>query len=219
MPNVSIEKLDPSLSKRPTEDLSRSLMNMTQSAPGANQIGRGLEEAVRELVVQLQSKQDSTMGGGDFRISQRGFDWLRCKPSKIYHLTSWVQSLDDTPEVFHSKQTTFIPLRRGLMKYLTGGNSSDGPEAPTYKRDTVHQMIRPDDLEFLSTFDFKLNDDFTFTKVPISLKRSDKVSHQMELLTSLNDSVRSSPLLEVVRWLTSQAGRPRHKIQNPVGNP
>jgi hypothetical protein len=212
VPNVLIAKLDPALSKRSTEDLSRSLMNMTQSASEANQMARGLEEAVRELVVQLQSKQDTPLRGGDFRVSPRGFDWLRCKPSKFYHLKSWVQSID-------AKQTTLTSLRRGIKSYLTGGNSSESPKAPTYKRDTVQQIIRPDDLEFLSTFDFKLNDDFTFTKVPISLMGSDKVSHQMNLLKSLNDSVRSFHLREIARRLTSQAGRSRHKIQNFVGNP
>jgi hypothetical protein len=185
---------------------------MTQSAFGANQMARGLEEAVRELVVQLQSKQDTPLSGGDFRTSPRGFDWLRCKPGKIYHLKSWVQSLDDTPEVFHSMQTTFTPLRRGLIKYLTGDDSSESPKAPEYKRDTIHQIITADSLEFLSTFDFKLNDDFIFTKEQISLMESDKESHQMKLLTSLNDCVNFLSPCEIFRGLTSQAGRSRHKI-------
>lgn len=212
MSDMLIAKLDPALSQRPTEDLSKSQINITQSAPRANQMARGLEEAVGELVVQLQSKQDTPLSGGDFRISLRGFDWLRCKPSKIYHLKSWVQSLDNTPEVFHSKLTTFTPLQKGIIKYLTGGDSSESLKAPTYMRDTVHQMIKPDDLEFLSTFDFKLNDDFTFTKEQIFLMESDKVSHQMKLLTSLNDCVKSASLGEIVRRLTSQAGRSRNKI-------
>ena len=192
-----IAKQHPALSNRPTEDLSRTQINITQSAFGANQMARGLEEAVRELVVQLQSKQDTPLSGGDFHISPRGFDWLRCKPSKIYHLKSWVQSLDDTPEIFHSMQTTFTPLRRGLIKYLTGEESSESPKAPEYKRDTIYQIIPPDSLEFLSTFDFKLNDDFRFTKDTITLMESDKASHRKELLTSLNDCVKFSPLVKL----------------------
>jgi hypothetical protein len=219
MPNMLIGNPDPTLSKHPTEDLSRSQINLTQLIPGANQMARGLEEAVRELVMQLQSKQDTPISSGDFRVSPSGFEWLRCKPSKIYHLKSWVQSLDDTPEVFHSKQTAFAPLRRGIIRYLTGGDSSESPNAPSYNRETVYEIIRPHDLEFLSTFDFKLNDDFTFTKEEISLTDSGNVSHQRELLTSLNDSVKSSYLHEIVRRLTSQAGRSRHKIQNLVGKP
>jgi hypothetical protein len=154
----------------------------------------GLEEAVRELVLQLQSKQDNPQSGGDLHVSPRGFDWLRCKPSKEYHLESWVQSLDDTPDVFHPKRTTFTPLRSGLKKYLTRDDSSESPKAPEYKRDTIHQILSPDSLEFLSTFDFRLADDSTIEKNGISIKGFDKVSHQMELLTSLNDSVEFSPL-------------------------
>jgi hypothetical protein len=194
---VLTAKRHTALSNRPTEDLRRAQINTTQSAFGANQMARGLEEAVRELVVQLQSKEDTSPSTGDFRISPRGFDWLRCKPSKIYHLKSWVQSLDDTPEVYHSMQTTFTPLRRGLIKYLTGDDSSESPKAPEYKRDTIQLMIRPDSLEFLSTFDFKLNDDFRITKNQISLMESDKASHQMELLASLNDCVKCSPLVKL----------------------
>jgi hypothetical protein len=212
MPNVLIGKLDPTPSNRPTDDLSGSQVNVTQPILGANQVARGLEEAVRELVVQLQSRQDTPMSGGDLRVSISGFDWLRCKPSIIYHLDSWVQSLDDTPEEFHSKQTAFAPLRGGIIRYLTGGDNSQSPNAPSYSRDTVHEIIGPDDLEFLSTFDFKLNDDFTFTKEEISLTETGKVSHQKELLTSLNDCVMSSYPREIIRRLTSQAGRSRHKI-------
>jgi hypothetical protein len=192
---VLIAKRQPALSTHPTEDLSTSQINVTQPAFGPNQMARGLEEAVRELVLQLQSKQDNPQSGGDLRISPRGFDWLRCKPSKICHLESWVQSLDDTPDVFHSRKTTFTPLRRGLIKYLTGDDSSESPKAPEYKRDTIHEKLSPDSLEFLSTFDFQLTDDSIITKEEISVGGSDKVSHQMELLTSLNDCVESSPLL------------------------
>jgi len=188
-----IAKRQPALSTHPTEDLSASQISMSQSAFGPNQMARGLEEAVRELVLQLQSKQDNPQSGGDLRVSPRGFDWLRCKPSKEYHLESWVQSLDDTPDVFRSKKTTFAPLRRGLIKYLRD-DSSESPKAPEYKRDTIHQMLPPDSLEFLSTLDFQLTDDSTITKKRISIKGFDKVSHQMELLTSLNDSVESPPL-------------------------
>jgi hypothetical protein len=154
----------------------------------------GLEEAVRELVLQLQSKQDTPQIGGDLHVSARGFDWLRCKPSKEYHLESWVQSLDDTPDVFHPKRTTFTPLRSGLRKYLAGDDSSENPIVPEYKRNTIHQMLSPDNLEFLSTLEFRLTDDSTIERNGISIKEFNKVSHQMELLTSLNDSVQSPPL-------------------------
>jgi hypothetical protein len=156
-------------------------------------MARGIEEAIRELIVQLQSKQDTPLSRGDFRISRHGFDWLRCKPSKIYHLKSWVQSLDDTPEVFGSMEMTFTPLRRGLIRYLTGEDSPESPKAPEYKKDTIHQMMLEGRLEFLGTFDFWLEDGLTFKKEETFLRDFNEGSNP-KLLTYLNDCVSFSCL-------------------------
>lgn len=183
----------PALSRHPTEDLSRSHHSISQIPPTGSQVPRSLDEVLRELVLQLQSKQGFCPCKDDVRVFSRSFDWLRCKPGRIYHVKSWIQSLDDTPETFNLKSTAFTPQR--IVRYLTGGKSAI-IEPRNYSKETVHQEITPDDLKFLRTFDFKLNGDFTFTLHEIVLRNSDKGSHQNKLLTSLNDCVRLSSLVE-----------------------
>jgi hypothetical protein len=174
--------------------MSRSQI-LGQSLPVTNQGARGLEELVKELILQLQYKESASQTVKSGGIPSRVFDWLKCKPRTLYHLRSWVQSVDDTPLLFQNISTDWAPQRRGITKYLTGGLSSVSIKEPTYKSDKMHEIITPEALKFLSTFDFKLNDDFTFTSDKITLdsgevsEESALLVHQRRLLNSLNDSV------------------------------
>jgi hypothetical protein len=173
-----------SLSTRQTEDLSRSQQLGQPSTTGA-QAARSVEDAVKDLIAQFESKQESYQLNRGDRLFSRDFDWRRCRPSRIYHLKSWVQSLDDTPEIFYSKHATFPPQR--IIKYLMNGEDPKNYKHPKYRGNTVYNRITPDDLPFLSTFDFKLKDDFKFVNQGIVLREENRVSHQDTLLKSLND--------------------------------
>lgn len=167
-------------------------MSKSQNLRDPSQAPRSFEDLVERLASQLQSKQDPFQSHETLTTSSRSFDWLKCKPTRYYHLSSWVQSLDDTPEQFQEIKTPFAPQRRGVTKYLTGKIDSDSLEL-TYTKETVKHDITPEDLEYLSAYDFNLNDDFTITPNSIVLEDSRLpgalVTHHFRLLKSLNDSV------------------------------
>ena len=143
---------------------------------------------MKDLITQFESNQESYQFSRSDHILSRDFDWRRCRPSRIYHLKSWVQSLDDTPEIFYSKHATFAPQR--IIRYLTNGKGSEKFLLPKYSKNTVRKIITPDDLPFLSTFDFKLNEDFTFVNIHIVMEGEDRNVHHETLLETLNDCVR-----------------------------
>lgn len=58
---------------------------------------------------------------------------------------------------------------------------------PRYSKHTVRDKITADDVPFLSTFDFKLKDDFTFINESITLQKKTRDEHHKALLDSLND--------------------------------
>jgi hypothetical protein len=58
---------------------------------------------------------------------------------------------------------------------------------PTYSKNTVREKIAPDDLPFVSTWDFHLEDAFTFKCSSFVLQDDKKNLHHEKLLNSLND--------------------------------
>ena len=120
--------------------------------------------------------------------SNRPFDWLTCKPPLRYHpvcafeslhtlikallittlKTLWVQSLDDTPEMYKSKQTRQIRLRNGILNYLE--EKKESSTAPDWTLHNIEQQISPEDVEFLSAFDFFQNSDFTFSSKNLTIE-------------------------------------------------
>lgn len=124
------------------------------------------KETLREFILQVRQEVAQSEQGSGF--SSTVFDWMSCKPIQLYHLKAWVRSLDDTPEVFKSKQTKSVVLRREIIRYLTNlhGQSSNSPPEWTLK--TIFEDIPPEDLQFLSVFDLSLEKDFTFTSERMS---------------------------------------------------
>jgi len=69
-----------------------------------------------------------------------------------------------------------------IMEYLEGGESSEILTQPENFRGTVHKKITPDDLQFVSTFGFKLEGDFHFQSHKIIIGEGDRIVHQDTLL-------------------------------------
>ena len=79
---------------------------------------------------------------------------------------------------------------------MTKGNNP-AAKWPKYEKETSYQIFTPEDLEFLSVFDFKLKEDVTFDPHVIVYESPGKqrswehlLTHQDDMLKSLNDSVR-----------------------------
>src|SRR3954447_10969133 len=99
-----------------------------------------------------------------FKKRKRGlteFEWTEAKPDKIYHPDSWIQSLDDTPEVFEEKNDFSKELKPyiNINKHL---KSMEKLPANFLQRKWnlahVEENITGRDVSFLSFFDISLGE-------------------------------------------------------------
>ncbi len=127
-------------------------------------------ESLREIVFLL--KQELMQSETGSSSSRRTFVWLACKPDKIYHPKAWVQAWDDdTEDMYEKKQLKEVP-RTKIIKYFSG-EDEDGTIMPLEWHITQTREIVPADVEFLSTFDLSLKDDFTFFPTRLFFPKSE----------------------------------------------
>ena len=74
----------------------------------------------------------------------------------------WVQSLQDTPEVFQNRQIRFVALRKDTRRYLKSRKRLDITENPEYTSLNIKDKLPAEELRFLSVFDIYLTSYFTF---------------------------------------------------------
>ena len=74
----------------------------------------------------------------------------------------WVQSLDDTPDIFHPTQTRDVRLRRSLQHFLECHGAEELTENPGYTISNVVTRIPQGDLSLLDVFDVYQDGGFDF---------------------------------------------------------
>ncbi|KAK0642174.1 hypothetical protein B0T16DRAFT_462179 [Cercophora newfieldiana] len=111
-------------------------------------------EAVVAQISQLiaQNEMDKRCGQKiDIHRGQR-FDWLSFRPKPLFHADTTVQSLEDTPEFYHLKQTQSMKLQTNIDKYL-----KDNFMPPNeWSLETIKDAIHASKLHHLSCFDLAL---------------------------------------------------------------
>ncbi|TAQ88865.1 hypothetical protein B7494_g2796 [Chlorociboria aeruginascens] len=112
--------------------------------------GDAIENLVRKLLSGYQGKQSE---------ETERFDWKSRKPSKILHSDTATQSLQDTPELFRSKQLKNVRLRSNIQSYLIEKGSGPQIQPPDWSLNTVSKDIRVDNLLYLSCFDLSLSEE------------------------------------------------------------
>ena len=130
--------------------------------------------------MQMQQMKNLVEQGDGERLGPvKALNWMTYKPSSLFHpvrvpstqngmqtLTTfkewWVQSLDDTPDVFRGSQTRDVDLRRDLNLYLSSGASTHIARNPSYTIGNVRDNIKDEDLELLDIFDIYHQTDFSF---------------------------------------------------------
>ncbi|KAK3326630.1 hypothetical protein B0H66DRAFT_551399 [Apodospora peruviana] len=135
------------------------------------QLRHSMEEISRTQVQEMHQLLGSVSGfaGGDGVMgglgggSEKALDWVTQKPSPTYYPGWWVQSLDDTPDIFRNTQSRDVDLRAALKQYL---GKQDASHIITrdqgYTVSNVSDRIREDDLRLLDVFDVFQDGDFTF---------------------------------------------------------
>lgn len=160
---VETSPTGPAEDPSPNESIRDILLQMKQ-----HQI-----ESSRDQLMQLrQLLAQEDMGAN---LSIKAFDWLTCKPPRVYHPSWWVQSLTDTPEFYRVKQSKDVPLRKDLRRYLvTRGhsmaNTNEHMFFTTYTTENINTKVHAEDVQFLSLFDLSLTDRFTFESKSTSIK-------------------------------------------------
>lgn len=77
------------------------------------------EDGVIELLKKQIAQQSQILQGLKTESNVTlAYDWIRSKPGPLLYPTEWVESLDDTPEVFNMAQPKSVQLRQNLFKYL-----------------------------------------------------------------------------------------------------
>jgi hypothetical protein len=100
------------------------------------------------------------------------YDWTKFRRGLghrgvVFHPREWVQSLDDTPEIFRDRK---VQLRSEVGKYLErkkGDNANTEVLRRTWSKQTAYELVPVADLLYFSLFDINLSIDDTF-----SIKRS-----------------------------------------------
>lgn len=95
------------------------------------------------------------------RSDAKPFEWNKSISSTVFG-DEWVQSLEDTPEIFRNSQTKDVGLRRALREYLREFQDSKWlsyEEPPSYSIEDIDKLIPAQDLLYLSLFDFTTDED------------------------------------------------------------
>ncbi|KAI0134259.1 hypothetical protein BJ170DRAFT_192466 [Xylariales sp. AK1849] len=131
--------------------------------------------------------------------SIRPFEWLRRKPNKEHHPDWWTNSLDDTPEMYRTKQTRDVHLRKELVKYLRYRKRQDIVDNAIYTASNIESKISALDLRYLCCFDlcFTNRDGFQVQNVKLEQEAEESrvhnlpqmQSHRTRLFKRLNDSL------------------------------
>lgn len=106
------------------------------------------------------------------------YDWTLSEPRALSHPKEWVESLDDTPELFKSCQTKAVGLRQRLLKYLTDrlkeemkhNSLTRGPIdieiaiekvilQPSWSKKTIAQNFDIQDLSYLTVVNIEVHSD------------------------------------------------------------
>ena len=109
------------------------------------------------------------------------FDWRSRRPQRISFPDTFTQSLEDTPELFQSKQLKNVSIRSNVKKYLE--NKGMTMPDPDWSLDTAEEKIKAEELLYLSCWDLSRSSssgtgiyirsskgrvDEDFQKIPIS---------------------------------------------------
>ncbi|KAH9217918.1 hypothetical protein DL95DRAFT_89415 [Leptodontidium sp. 2 PMI_412] len=141
------------------------------------------EDSVRDILLQMKKLQENSSREHLLQIRQllvqedttgdfpaKAFDWVSCKPGRLYHPDWWVQSLQDTPDMYQAKQTKDVPLRKDVRRYLASRERMDIINEPSYTPENIESKIPAAELQFLSVFDLHLTKNFTFKSRDITLQ-------------------------------------------------
>jgi hypothetical protein len=82
----------------------------------------------------------------------------------------WVQSLQDTPEIYQNRQIRYVALRKDTRRYLKSRKRLDITEIPEYTSLNIKEKLPAEELRFLSVFDICLTNCFTFESICTSIE-------------------------------------------------
>ncbi|KAK0100648.1 hypothetical protein ONS95_007101 [Cadophora gregata] len=126
------------------------------------------EELSKEHLMQMRQLLVQEDIAGSFQV--KAFDWVSCKPGKLYHPDRWVQSIQDTPDLYQAKQTKDVPLRKDVRQYLARREGIDIIAEPSYTPENINSKLPAAELQFLGVFDLHLSKNFTFKSKDITLQ-------------------------------------------------
>jgi hypothetical protein len=123
------------------------------------------------------------------------FDWRCRRPQRIYYPDAFTQSLEDTPELFRSKQLKNVSIRSNIKKYLEKKNNGEIVAAPDWSLDTAAQNIKAEELLYLSCWDLSRDGDGgTSIYISSSKGRVDDECQTIPISYSDHDGVVTYPL-------------------------
>lgn len=112
-----------------------------------------LEVTVEQMhQLMIQNATDKRRSQEAEAHSGHQFNWLSFRPKPLFHADTTVQSLEDTPDYYHLKQTQNIKLQTNISKYLC-----DNVMPPNeWSLETIKEAIHASKLHHLSCFDLAL---------------------------------------------------------------
>jgi hypothetical protein len=87
------------------------------------------------------------------------FDWRSRKPPRLTFSDIFVQSLEDSPDLFRSKQLKNVKIRSNIEKYLKKRNNDFPMPEPDWSLDTAAGKIKAEELVYLSCYDISCDKD------------------------------------------------------------
>lgn len=172
------------MSEKTVEGLDQSIHDLHESPTGITTTVEepSTEASIRDILLQIRQIQEESsrdhlsqmrqllaqeeMGAN---LSIKPFDWMTCKPEKLFYPDWWIQSLEDTPEVYQAKQTKNVPLRKDIRRYLSSRHCRAVIEDPEYTVANINSKLAAEDLQFVSVFELFLTRRFTFTSEKLSI--------------------------------------------------
>ncbi|KAL2072990.1 hypothetical protein VTL71DRAFT_10314 [Oculimacula yallundae] len=181
-------KLKSAMSEAAADELGQSMHDIEESQTFQRRNSDAIpdptqEESIRGILLQMKKLQEDSSREHLLQMRQllvqedltgnfsaKAFDWVSCKPEKLYHPDWWIQSLQDTPDMYQGKQTKDVPLRKDIRRYLASRERMDIINDPNYTPENIKDKIPAAEVQFLSVFDLYLTKHFTFKSRDLTLQ-------------------------------------------------
>jgi len=135
----------------------RATLNKIAPSPGTisrKPTAKRKDDDIVDLSDLIKRLKDGLVQASKEKIEEEEeFNWMDRKPQRVTFTDTFVQSLEDTPDLFRSKQLKNVKIRSNIEKYMARKNNNLSLPEPDWTLDTAAQKIKAEELIYVGCYE------------------------------------------------------------------